>query len=99
MTVETQHVHANKEVIDCNIAFSLAIRDLIRGESSEKAYQNMKAFALTSRIKEWQTELELGDLQVVTKQIGWVKIAFQQSFLHLCKCMGFRDAMKAVISQ
>ena len=52
VTVETQHVHASKEVIDCNIVFSLAIRDLIRGESSEKAYQNMKAFALTSTIKE-----------------------------------------------
>ena len=45
------------------------------------------------------TELELGNLQVVAKQIGCVKIDFQQSFLHFCKGTAFRDAMKAIISQ
>ena len=96
---ETRHMHSNQNVIDCNIAFALAIRDLIRGEPADKAYQTMREFAIESSISKWVEELERKELQPVHLMIGWVKIAFQQSFLHLAMKTPFATAIREIISQ
>ena len=73
-TTETKHMHANQNVIDCNIAFAFAIRELIQGRGAEAAYQANKTFASKSSIAGWLSELEAGTLQAVNKHIGWVKM-------------------------
>lgn len=99
VTTETQHLHPHQKVIDCNIAFTLAVRDLIQGKSSHDAYTSMRDFAINSSIKDWLEELEAHNFQQVTghKQIGWVKIAFQQAFLHLAKESSIEFAFKDII--
>ena len=96
---ETRHVHQNQNVLDCNIGFALAIRTLIHGGTPEQAYAAQAEFIKISSIADWLRELEEGNLQPPNRKIGWVKIAYQQAFLHLRKKTPFSDALRAVVSQ
>ena len=98
-TTETRHVHSNQNVVDCNIAFCLAIRDLVQGRSADIAFASQKAFVAKSSISAWLSEMEAGQMQPVNKNIGFVKIAYQQAFYHLKKGSSFEDAIRAVIIQ
>ena len=99
VTTETNHMHHNKEVVDCNIAFALAIRVLIQGGTPQDAYNAQREYALKSSIKGWVEEMESGVFHPPNRSIGYVKIAYQQAFHHLKSGTGYVDALKAILVQ
>ena len=57
VTIETNHMHHNPNVVDTNIAMALAVRELVR---SRDGYSAAKTYAMGSSIKNWWTEMEEG---------------------------------------
>lgn len=83
--IDTNHTHSNRIVEDCNFAIAMCVRSLIRGEGALTAYAIAREICsqFTTEVKEWFSDMEAGKLQPPHLNIGWVKIAFQQSFKYL----------------
>ena len=96
--IDTNHTHHLRIVVDCNITFALACKNLLNGGSPDEAYSAAKEFALASLVKEWWEEMEGDQMQAVNRKIGWVKIAFQRAFYYLNKGTGFEEALKELLT-
>lgn len=99
VTTETMHMHHHPDVIDCNIALCIAIRELIRGNTPLSAYEKQKEYALRSNIKEWIEQVEQNKMVVCNRNIGWVKIAYQRSMFYLKENTKYEDAIRELIAQ
>ena len=98
ITIDTKHTHCHNQVIDCNITFALAIKELLKGVPSKEAYDYAIDFGKNSSIKDWIDEMENGNFQNPKIKIGWVKIAFQIAFHFLRQELGFLESLKQVVS-
>ena len=52
--------HSSQTVVDCNYALALCVRSLLKGNSAESAYEEIRTQALRSQsgFKSWFTEAE-----------------------------------------
>ena len=96
VTSDVVLTHPNKDCIDSTVAYVLALRHLIlHAGESEEAIQVANSYLLDNNhlVLGWLSQAIEGNIDPVTKQIGFVKHAFTLAFHFLAFEFSFKEAI------
>jgi ADP-ribosylglycohydrolase len=83
-TADVRLSHPNPSCVGAAVAYVMAIRDLLRGETAETAFHTAARVAAGfDEPREWLAEARAGIRVPYTPQDGFVRIGFTHAFRHL----------------
>ena len=92
--------HPNRSCCDAVAAYCLAIGKLVNGIDPVRVFQEVDAWArkdAVAEVQEWLHMAESNEKPAFYPQAGYVKIAFVESFRHLCLGTGYEDALRETL--
>lgn len=98
--LETSMTHSNQIAIDASYLYCFAIVQLINGKTAKDTYQMTKNEAkqrAPSTLYKYFEDVDNGNLPIVDKHIGHLKIAFMWAFHYLKSETRYEAALKDIL--